>query len=80
MYSRLSRIEQLEYLIRWKIMIFRQQLGVPCIFQNMQLWDIDWEERGRRRKFFDKNGDEAYLARYINSDYVGRVEFHCTDP
>lgn len=80
MYNKLSRIEQLEYLIRLKIMIFRQQLGVPCVFRNMQLWNIDWEERNRRRKFFEKNGDEAYLACYINSDYVGRVEFHYIHP
>ncbi|POS81085.1 hypothetical protein DHEL01_v200501 [Diaporthe helianthi] len=80
MYSRLSRIEQLEYLIRWKIMVFRQRLGVPYIFRNMQLWNIDWEERGCRRTFFEKNGDEAYFARYINSDYVGRMDFHYIRP
>ncbi|KAG8168118.1 hypothetical protein KVR01_003807 [Diaporthe batatas] len=75
-----SRIEQLEYLIRWKIMIFRQRLGVPYIFRSTQLWDIDCWEQDRRRNFFEKNGEEAYLARYINSDYVGRVEFHYIAP
>lgn len=27
-----------------------------------------------------KNGEQAFLARYINSDYTGRVEFLYIDP
>lgn len=80
MYDRLSRIEQLELLVRLKIKTYREYIGVPYIFQNIQFWNIDWEERERRRHFFKKKGEEAFIARYINSNYTGRVEFLYVDP
>lgn len=74
-YRRLSRREQLEYLVKLKIKTFREHIGAPYIFRNIQLWNIDCEECRRRRRFFKKNGEEEFLARYINSDYTGPVGF-----
>lgn len=80
MYRRLSRSRQLEYLVSLKIMTFREHIGAPYIFRNIQLWNIDYEECHRRRQFFQKNGEEEFLAEYINSDYTGAVDFLHIDP
>lgn len=69
-----SRVEQLEYLVKIKIDTFREKLRVHVPLYTRQ-WYIDGEEDRRRRKFFKKNGEEAYRARYIDSDYTGHVEF-----
>ena len=80
MYDRLSRIDQLEYLVKRKIKTFREDSGARCIFRNTNLFNIDREEGERRRRFFEKNGEEAFLTRYIDSDYTGRVELIYIDP
>ncbi|KAG6366043.1 hypothetical protein INS49_000219 [Diaporthe citri] len=78
-YRSLSRVDQLEYLVKIKIETFREHVRVHVPLYTRQ-WYIDEEEDRRRRKFFEKNGEEAYLARYIDSEYTGHVEFLYVDP
>lgn len=78
-YKSLSRVEQLEYLVKIKIEAFREHLHVHIPFHSMQS-EIDEQEGERRRKFFKKNGEGAFWARYIDSDYTGCVEFLYIDP
>lgn len=78
-YRSLSRVEQLEYLVKIKIETFREHVRVHVPLFGRE-WCIDEEENRRRRKFFEKKGEEAYWARYIDSNYTGHVEFLYVDP
>lgn len=73
-YKSLSRVDQLEYFVKVKIEVFRvhMQVHVPLHSRQSQ---IDKQEGERRRRFFHKNGEDAFRARYIDSDYTGCVEF-----
>lgn len=82
-YRSLSRVDQLEFLVKIKIETFREHVRVYvplCVPLCDRQWYIDEEEDERRRKFFEKKGEEAYWARYIDSEYTGRVEFLYVDP
>lgn len=72
-------IDQLEYLVNIKIENFREHVRVHIPLDSHQS-RIDREEEKRRRMFFEKNGEEAYRVRYIDSDYSGHVEFLYIDP
>lgn len=78
-YKSLSRVEQLEYFVKIKIEAFREHMHVHIPLYSMQS-EIDEQEVERRRRFFKKNGEEAFRARYIDSDYTGCVEFLYIDP
>lgn len=78
-YRSLSRVDQLEYLVKIKIDTFREHVRVHVLPFGRQ-WCIDEEENRRRRKFYEKKGEEAYWARYIDSNYAGHVEFLYVDP
>lgn len=75
----LSSVDQLEYLVKIKIDNFREHVRVHVPLDSHQSC-IDREEERRRRMFFEKNGEEAYRVRYIDSDYSGHVEFLYIDP
>lgn len=75
----LSSVDQLEYLVKIKIENFREHVRVHVPLDSHQS-RIDREEEKRRRMFFEKNGEEAYRVRYIDSDYSGHVEFLYIDP
>lgn len=75
----LSPIERLEYFVRIKIKTFRDHFKVHIPLYCRQ-WEIDREEDARRRKFFEKHGATAFEAQYIDSNYVGHVEFLLVDP
>lgn len=77
--SSLSSVDQLEYLVKIKIDNFREHVRVHVPLGSHQS-RIDREEEKRRRMFFEKNGEEAYRVRYIDSDYSGHVEFLYIDP
>lgn len=71
--------DQLEYLVKIKIKNFRDKLDVQ-IPLGCRLWEIDRDEDGRRLKYFQKHGRQAFFDQYIDSDYVGPVEFLYIDP
>lgn len=75
----LSSVDQLEHLVKIKIDNFREHVRVHVPLDSHQSC-IDREEEKRRRMFFEENGEEAYRARYIDSDYSGHVEFLYIDP